>query len=164
MFFPLSCNDNNYMNYKCRIPHSLISKRMQIKRIVDNFRALFFNWQIGAKNLTKRKFIVWPSFFTSWTITSVMHTGGRTCKKTKVYIYLYISLYENLFENGCVYIYISSSLSRCLEVWNNRKDKQLDVRQSFRNINFSSDIRTETILTIWLTCAFGTDSVKVGAA
>ena len=31
---------------------------------------------------------------------------GRTCKKTKVYIYLYISLYENLFENGCVYIYI----------------------------------------------------------
>ena len=30
---------------------------------------------------------------------------GRTCKKTKVYIYLYISLYENLFENGCIYIY-----------------------------------------------------------
>ena len=27
---------------------------------------------------------------------------GRTCKKTKVYIYLYISLYENLFENGCI--------------------------------------------------------------
>ena len=31
---------------------------------------------------------------------------GRTYKKTKVYIYLYISLYENLFENGCIYIYI----------------------------------------------------------
>ena len=30
---------------------------------------------------------------------------GRTCKKTKVYIYLYISLYENLFENGCIYIH-----------------------------------------------------------
>ena len=30
---------------------------------------------------------------------------GRTCKKTKVHIYLYISLYENLFENGRVYIY-----------------------------------------------------------
>ena len=28
---------------------------------------------------------------------------GHTCKKTKVYIYLYISLYENLFENGCIY-------------------------------------------------------------
>ena len=61
----------------------------------------FFNWQIGTKNLTKRKFIVEPSFFTSWTITSV-NAHGRTCKKTKVYIYLYISLYENLFENDRV--------------------------------------------------------------
>ena len=30
---------------------------------------------------------------------------GRTCKKTKVYIYLYISPYENVSENGCIYIY-----------------------------------------------------------
>ena len=29
---------------------------------------------------------------------------GRTCKKTKVYIYLYIYLYENLFENECIYL------------------------------------------------------------
>ena len=28
----------------------------------------------------------------------------RTCRKTKVYIYLYISPYENLFENGYIYI------------------------------------------------------------
>ena len=34
------------------------------------------------------------------------NSHGRTCKKTKVYIYLYIFLYENLFENGCIYIYI----------------------------------------------------------
>ena len=89
-----------------RIPYSLILKRMQIKRIADNIRALFFfNWQIGTKNLTKRKIIVEPSFFTSWTTTSV-NAHGRTCKKTKVYIYLYISRYENLFENGCIYIYI----------------------------------------------------------
>ena len=65
----------------------------------------FFNWQIGTKNLTKRKIIVELSFFTSWTITNV-NAHGRTCKKTKVYIYLYISLYENLFENRCIYIYI----------------------------------------------------------
>ena len=26
-------------------------------------------------------------------------------QENKVYIYLYISLYENLFENGCIYIY-----------------------------------------------------------
>ena len=41
MFFPLFCNDNNYMTYN-RIPRSLIFKRMQIKRIADNIRALFF--------------------------------------------------------------------------------------------------------------------------
>ena len=34
------------------------------------------------------------------------NTHGRTCKKTKVYIYLYISPYENVSENGCIYIYI----------------------------------------------------------
>ena len=33
------------------------------------------------------------------------NTHGRTCKKTKVYIYLYISPYENVSENGCIYIY-----------------------------------------------------------
>ena len=40
----------------------------------------------------------------------VKNAHGRTCNKTKPYIYLYISLYENLFENGCIsisiYIYI----------------------------------------------------------
>ena len=50
---------------------------MQNKRIGDNVRAfLFFFWrvggggggQIGTKNISK--FIVEPSFFTSWTITS----------------------------------------------------------------------------------------------
>ena len=66
---------------------------------------ILFNWQIGTKNLTKKKINVEPSFFTSWTITSV-NAHGRTCKKTKVYIYLYISLYENLFENRCIYVYI----------------------------------------------------------
>ena len=58
--------------------------------------------QLGTKNPTTKKFIVEPSFFTSWTITS-LNAHGRTCKKTKVYIYLNISLYENLFENGCIY-------------------------------------------------------------
>ena len=66
---------------------------------------ILFNWQIGTKDLTKKKINVEPSFFTSWTITSV-NAHGRTCKKTKVYIYLYNSLYENVFENGCIYIYI----------------------------------------------------------
>ena len=90
-----------------RIPHSF---NFEENANQENCRQcsciIFFNWQIGTKNLTKKKINVEPSFFTSWTITSV-NAHGRTCKKTKVYIYLYISLYENLFENGCnIYIYI----------------------------------------------------------
>ena len=71
--------------------------------------------QIGTKNPTTKKFIVEPSFFTSWTITS-LNAHGSTCKKTKVYIYLNISLYENLFENGCIYtcIYIYIYISACV--------------------------------------------------
>ena len=47
------------------------------------------HFQIGTKNLTKKKFIVEPSFITSWTITGE-NKHGRKCKKTKVCIYLYI--------------------------------------------------------------------------
>ena len=107
-FFPLSCNDNNDMTYKW--PNSSFFN-FQENANQENCRQYscitFFNWQIGTRNLTKRKFIAESSFFTSWTITSV-NTHGRTCKKTKVYIYLYISLYENL------YIYESIPLKHVL--------------------------------------------------
>ena len=107
-FFPLSCNDNNDVTYKW--PNSsFFNLSRELQTIFVHY---FFNWQIGPKNLTKGKFIVEPSFFTSWTITSV-NAHGRTCKKTKVYIYLYISLYENLFENGCIYIYIYIYIYHC---------------------------------------------------
>ena len=39
---------------------------------------------------------------------------GRTCKKTKLSIYLYISLYENLLENGGIYIYIYIYIYTCI--------------------------------------------------
>ena len=51
---------------------------MQIKRIADNVRALFFK-------------------MTNW---------NKVPDEKKLYIDLHISLYENLFENGCIYIYI----------------------------------------------------------
>ena len=38
-----------------------------------------------------------------------MHTGTRARKQN--YRSMYISLYENLFENGCIYIYIYKFLS-----------------------------------------------------
>ena len=118
--FLLSGFENTFFHFICVFP--LILSRQQLydlqvtKFSSFNFQEnanqencrqyscnIFFNWQIGTKNLTKRTFIVEPSFLTGWTMTSV-NAHGRTCKKTKVYTYLYISLHENLFANGCIYI------------------------------------------------------------
>ena len=117
---------------------------MQIKRISDNMRALFFllpNWN---KESEEKKIYRWTKFFfTSWTITSES-AHGRTCKKTKVYIYLYISLYENLFEKGCINIYIlyesysfsfSSSTSK---VTPRTRVNDISTVSSFLEINFLS--------------------------
>ena len=47
-------------------------------------------------------------FFTSWTITSEKYTRAHVQENKSIYIYLYISLYENLFDNGCIYIFIKN--------------------------------------------------------
>ena len=100
-----------------RIPHSLIFKRMQIKRIADNIRALFFLIDKLEQRTWRKKVIVELSFFTSWTITSV-NAHRRTCKETKVYIYLYISLHENLFGNGCIF---NNYSTRTRRIWDDRQ-------------------------------------------
>ena len=97
------------MTYKSDqiIPNSLIFKSMQNKRIAGNIPSfLFFSWEIGTKNLTKRKFIIEPNFFTSWTLTSEKCTRMHMQENKGIYLSIYISLYENLFENGYIYIYI----------------------------------------------------------
>ena len=67
------------------------------------------SFQIGAKKPTKKKFIVEPSFFTSWTMTSEKCTRAHVQENKSIYIYLHISPYENVFENGCIYIYIKQT-------------------------------------------------------
>ena len=57
----------NWPNY---IPHSLIFKRMQNKRIADNIRAFSFlltNWN---KEPDEERIYRWTEFFTSWTIAN----------------------------------------------------------------------------------------------
>ena len=59
-------------------------------------------------NLNKKpdeeKFIVEPIFFTSWTMTFEKCTRAHVQENKGIYIYLYISPYENVSENGCIYI------------------------------------------------------------
>ena len=52
----------------------------------------------------------WKRDFSHVGQWQVKNAHERTCRKTKVYIYLYISPYENLFENGCIYISIYSRI------------------------------------------------------
>ena len=89
-----------------RIPHSLIFKRMQIKRIADNIRAFSFlltNWN---KEPDEERIYRWTEFFhkldnKKWK----MRTGARATKQN--YISIYISLYMKIFlKTGvCIYIY-----------------------------------------------------------
>ena len=84
-----------------RIPHSLIFKRMHIRRIANSFRAFSFlltNWN---KEPDEERIYRWTEFFhkldnKTWKM--------RTCNKTKLSIY--ISLYMKTFLKTGVYIYV----------------------------------------------------------
>ena len=94
------------------------------------------SFQIGTKNPTKKKIIVEPSFFTSWTMTSEKCTRAHVQENKSIYIYLYISPYENVFENGCIYIYIYIYINI-----GNRKKTTLSSRQAcFMIAHFSGDL------------------------
>ena len=88
-----------------RIPHSLIFKRMQIKRIADNFRAFSFlltNWN---KEPDEERIYRWTEFFRKLdNKTWKMRTGARATKQN--YLSIYISLYMKTFLKTGVYIYI----------------------------------------------------------
>ena len=60
-------------------------------------------FKLEQKNPTKKKFIVEPSFFTSWTMTSEKCTRAHVQENKS--IYLYISPYETFLKTA-VYIYI----------------------------------------------------------
>ena len=107
-FFPLPCNDNNYMTYKWPNSSFFNFQENANQENCRQYSSIIFSIdKFGNKEPDEQKIYGWTEFFTSWTITSEkMHTGSRAREQKYIYIYLDISLYENLFENGCVCIYI----------------------------------------------------------
>ena len=103
MIFSLSCKYNNYMTYNW--PNSAFFNFQKNANQVNcrQYSCILFcidkleqrTWQ--RENLSLRRVFLQYE---------VKNAHGRTCNKTKLYIYLYISLYENLFEKGYIYIYI----------------------------------------------------------
>ena len=63
------------------------------------------SFQIQTKIPTERKFLIKTRFFTCWTMTSEKCTRAHVQENKSIYLSIYLS-YENLFENGCIYIYI----------------------------------------------------------
>ena len=51
------------------------------------------SFQIGTKNPTKKKFIVEPSFFSSWTITGEKCTRAHVQENKSIYVSLYMKTF-----------------------------------------------------------------------
>ena len=80
-----------------RIPHSVIFKRMQIKRIADNIRAFSFlltNWN---KEPDEERICRWTKFFTGWTIANEKCTRAHVQQNKSIYLSIYISIWKPFF-------------------------------------------------------------------
>ena len=81
-----------------RIPHSLILKRMQIKRIADNIRAFPFLLTNWSKEPDEEEIYRWTEFFhkldnKKWK----MRTGDVQQNKT-IYLSLYFSIWKPFWK------------------------------------------------------------------
>ena len=77
-----------------RILHSLIFKRMQIKRIADNIRAFSFlltNWN---KEPDEERIYRWTEFLTSWTIANEKCTRGHVQQNKSIYLSIFLSIWK----------------------------------------------------------------------
>ena len=80
---------------------------MQIKRIADNIRPLFFQLTNWNKEPDEQKIYGWTKFFTCKLDNNKwMHTGARAREQKYIYISIYISLCMKTFLKTGVYIYI----------------------------------------------------------
>ena len=62
------------------------------------------SFQIGTKNPTKKKFIVEPRFFTSWTIANEKCTRAHVQENKSTYLSIYLSIWKPFWKRVCIYI------------------------------------------------------------
>ena len=91
-----------------RIPHSLIFKRMQIKRIADNIRALFFlidKLQQNRKPDEKKNYC-WTKFFHKLDNNKCKCTRAHVQENKSIYLSIYLSIWKPFWKRVYIYIYI----------------------------------------------------------
>ena len=89
-----------------RIPHSLIFKRMQIKRIADNVRALLFlltNWN---KEPDEKKIYRLTKFFHKLDNNKCKCTRAHVQENKSIYLSIYLSIWKPFWKRVHIYIYI----------------------------------------------------------
>ena len=103
MIFSLSCNYNNDMTYNW--PNSAFFNFQKNANQVNcrQYSCILF---FITKNLTKREFIVEPSFFTSWTIRSEKCARAHVQQNKTIYLSIYLSIWKPFWKRVYVYIYI----------------------------------------------------------
>ena len=68
------------------------------------------SFQTGTKNPTKKKFIVEPSFFTSWTIANEKCTRAHVQENKSTYLSIDLSIWKPFWKRVYIYIYIYTYL------------------------------------------------------
>ena len=71
-----------------------IARQMLFSKITQTI----CSFQIGTKNPTKKKIIVEPSFFTSWTIANEKCTRAHVQENKSIYLSIYLSIWKPFWK------------------------------------------------------------------
>ena len=83
--------------------YTRLQKGFHIERYIDKKTQTTCSFQIGTKNPTRKKFIVEPSFFTSWTIANEKCTRAHVQENKSIYLSIHLSIWKPFWKR--IYIY-----------------------------------------------------------
>ena len=95
------------------------------------------SFQIGTKNPTKKKSIIEPSFFTSWTIANENCTQAHVQENKCIYLSIYLSIWKPFWKWVYIYIYIN--------IRNRKKTTLLSRQACFVIAHSSGDLSRSTL-------------------
>ena len=138
MFFPLFCNDSHYMTYNGPNSAFFSFQENASQGLQTIFVHYFFYWQIGAKNLKKRKFIVEPSFChkldnNNWKCTQAHVQENKSRFQKGFHIERHVFLIPKIsciirrckfvLQGACIFLKKNQN-DMCFSNWNKKPDEE----------------------------------------